>query len=516
MKVLKPKFLTRSLALFSGAAITVLGMTGAAPVLAPSASQLVSSQMMSPQGQLSSLHDGFVASTMGSNGDVNPYGVAVVPLTMGKLVKGNVLVSDFNSASTQGAGTTILQINPMTGMSSVFYQGASNVVGPVAIAINPTNDIVWIGNYGPATQGSTFTGANGNITAINPSGSRVAVFNDTTTANTPSAPAWSGVWGQAFGAVNGVGAFYWTSAGNGNGTGGGVWRLNPGAGGTSSTQPLHATYAQLATSSAIPGSGSNASTAAGPQGIVFDNANNTLYVADDANNTIYAIPNANSITSPVTPTVVYSGPDINTPQNLALNPTNGDLLVVNGAGNNNLVEIDPTTGTVVAMRSLTYNEAPGSLFGLASTTSASGQLVLYYVDDTTNSLHALTPESGYAMAASDGGYFTEGGANFYGSMGGQHLNAPVVGIASTPDGKGYWLVAADGGVFSFGDANFYGSMGGQHLNAPVVGIASTPDGMGYTLVGADGGTFNFGDANFYGSLAGQHLNAPVVGINLTY
>ncbi|SHE42961.1 hypothetical protein SAMN02745225_00584, partial [Ferrithrix thermotolerans DSM 19514] len=70
--------------------------------------------------------------------------------------------------------------------------------------------------------------------------------------------------------------------------------------------------------------------------------------------------------------------------------------------------------------------------------------------------------------------------------------------------------------FSFGDANFYGSMGGQHLNAPVVGIASTPDGMGYTLVGADGGTFNFGDANFYGSLAGEHLNAPVVGISLTY
>ena len=75
--------------------------------------------------------------------------------------------------------------------------------------------------------------------------------------------------------------------------------------------------------------------------------------------------------------------------------------------------------------------------------------------------------------ASDGGLFAFGDAKFYGSMGGQHLNQPVVGIAATPDGQGYWEVASDGGLFAFGDAKFYGSMGGQHLNQPVVGIAST-------------------------------------------
>ena len=55
-------------------------------------------------------------------------------------------------------------------------------------------------------------------------------------------------------------------------------------------------------------------------------------------------------------------------------------------------------------------------------------------------------------------------------MGGKPLAQPIVGIASTPDGKGYWLTAADGGVFSFGDATFYGSMGGQKLAQPIVGI----------------------------------------------
>ena len=38
--------------------------------------------------------------------------------------------------------------------------------------------------------------------------------------------------------------------------------------------------------------------------------------------------------------------------------------------------------------------------------------------------------------------------------------------------------SADGGVFSFGDAQFWGSMGGKPLDAPVVGIVSTPGGGG--------------------------------------
>ncbi len=126
---------------------------------------------------------------------------------------------------------------------------------------------------------------------------------------------------------------------------------------------------------------------------------------------------------------------------------------------------------------------------------------------------ARTPSSdGYWEVAADGGVFAFGDAGYYGSMGGQHLNAPIVGMAATPDGQGYWLVAADGGVFAFGDATFRGSMGGQHLNAPVVGMAATGTGNGYWLVAKDGGVFNFGDATFHGSMGGQHLNAPVVGI----
>ena len=76
-------------------------------------------------------------------------------------------------------------------------------------------------------------------------------------------------------------------------------------------------------------------------------------------------------------------------------------------------------------------------------------------------------------------------------MGNVALSKPIVGIASTPDGRGYWLVASDGGVFSFGDASFYGSMGSTALDKPIVGMASTPDGHGYWLAASDGGRVQF-------------------------
>ena len=130
---------------------------------------------------------------------------------------------------------------------------------------------------------------------------------------------------------------------------------------------------------------------------------------------------------------------------------------------------------------------------------------------------AIAPNVGPGqwVTAADGGVFTYAGAGFYGSMGGQHLNAPIVGIAATPDGHGYWLAGADGGVFAFSDAKFAGSEANQSLNAPIAGIARTPTGNGYWLVAADGGVFAFGDAGFYGSMGGQHLNAPIVGIAAT-
>jgi hypothetical protein len=84
---------------------------------------------------------------------------------------------------------------------------------------------------------------------------------------------------------------------------------------------------------------------------------------------------------------------------------------------------------------------------------------------------------------------------------------------STRDEGGYWLDASDGGVFSFGDTQFYGSIPGlglhpagsglpHSLNAPIVGMVSSHDQGGYFMVASDGGVFAFGDAHFAGSCPG--------------
>ena len=81
------------------------------------------------------------------------------------------------------------------------------------------------------------------------------------------------------------------------------------------------------------------------------------------------------------------------------------------------------------------------------------------------------------------------------SIGELSLNAPIVGMASTPSGKGSWRVARDGGIFTSGDAKFYGSTAHRHLNQPIVGMAATRTGHGYWFVARDGGIFTFGDAH---------------------
>ena len=73
-------------------------------------------------------HVRVVASTVPANGDVNPYGTVVVQRSVGRLVAGNVLVSNFNDrANLQGTGTTIVQVSP-GGRRRVFAHLSSSML----------------------------------------------------------------------------------------------------------------------------------------------------------------------------------------------------------------------------------------------------------------------------------------------------------------------------------------------------------------------------------------------------
>ncbi len=82
--------------------------------------------------------------------------------------------------------------------------------------------------------------------------------------------------------------------------------------------------------------------------------------------------------------------------------------------------------------------------------------------------------SGYWVATRTGGVISIGAAPWGGDLSTLHLNAPIIGIAATPDDGGYWLLGADGGIFTLGDARFYGPRGNDTLNKPVVGMPTPP------------------------------------------
>jgi hypothetical protein len=160
-------------------------------------------------------------------------------------------------------------------------------------------------------------------------------------------------------------------------------------------------------------------------------------------------------------------------------------------------------------------DSSGAVFGQSDfsgpPTGNFGSMAGQHLNQPMVGMSPTSDANGYWLVASDGGIFAFGDAQFHGSTGNIRLNQPVTGMAVTPDGSGYWLVASDGGIFAF-NAPFYGSTGNLRLNKPIEAMIPTPDGGGYWMVASDGGIFAFGDAGFHGSLGGQTLSAPIAGM----
>ena len=85
---------------------------------------------------------------------------------------------------------------------------------------------------------------------------------------------------------------------------------------------------------------------------------------------------------------------------------------------------------------------------------------------------ATSHAAGYWLVDADGKTFAFGNARPLDSAGSARAGT-VVGAAAS-DARGYWLASSDGGVFSYGTARFAGSLGGRHLNQPIVGIVAAP------------------------------------------
>jgi predicted GH43/DUF377 family glycosyl hydrolase len=292
-----------------------------------------------------------------------------------------------------------------------------------------------------------------------------------------------------FTASNGSSYLTWKSDGDANGALSGIWSqpLNP------STLDLEGTASLLLTNG---GQSWQGSIIEGPAMIQVGSSYYLFYSGNAYDTANYAI-GYTTCSSPL-------GPCANVSYNPVLRTSEG----MSGPGGESFFT-SPSGQLLMAFAAFPgpvgYENGGHRALYVASVGFSGG---VPYFDPYSQSL----PDAGYWQTGTDGGVFTFGSAGFYGSAGGIHLNKPIVGMASTPDGKGYWLVASDGGIFSYGDAQFYGSTGSIRLNKPIVGMASTPDGAGYWLVASDGGIFAFGDAGFHGSTGSIHLNQPIVGM----
>jgi hypothetical protein len=333
-----------------------------------------------------------VASTVAPNGDVNPYGVAIVPTTIGHLVAGDTLVSNFNDkANVQGTGSTIMQITPR-GSAQLFSQvshlrpGLSCPGGvglDTALAVLPGGWVV---------VGSLPTVSDGNVPGIDPAGCLIVLDADGTPVETISNTKLVGPWDLTVDATPTRATVFVANALGGQPT------INTGPPFvTTSTvvrfemslapsRPPHLLSTTIV-ASGFPWIANHAAVVLASTGLALGR-NGTLYVDDTQRNTISAIPDATTRTDEVDygSNIISSGGALNAPLGMTLAP-NGDLLVLNG-NNGNAVEVTPT-GTQVATRTLIKNGA-GDLIGVAMTADDQG---IEVGNDGANVLDLCMPTS---------------------------------------------------------------------------------------------------------------------------
>jgi hypothetical protein len=327
-----------------------------------------------------------VASTVPSNGDVNPYGLVLVPTSVGTLHAGQLLVSNFNDkANNQGTGTTIMQVSPAGKAALWATVTARSLPGScpggvgltTALAVLPGGYVV-VGSL-PTTDGKSATAQYGCLIVLDSAGKPVSTI---------SGAKIQGPWDMTAVTEGSTTTMFVSNALNG-GAAQGVHtdnnstvvriRVQSGEG-----QPPKVTEEQVI-AEGIPWRDDPEALVIGPTGLAFAHSSGTLYLADTLKNRIAKIPEAMTRTSAVPnggETLTQHG-HLNMPLGLIVAPNN-NILSTN-AGDGNIVETTPQ-GQQIGVRTLDTKTGAGSLFGLAAAPSGGG---IYFVDDGENMVNLL-------------------------------------------------------------------------------------------------------------------------------
>jgi hypothetical protein len=303
---------------------------------------------------------------------------------VGKLVAGNLLVSNFNDkANNQGTGTTIDQIST-AGKNALFAQidprslpgSCPGGVGlTTALSVLPGGYVV-VGSL-PTTNGKSATAKVGCLIVLDSHGQPVGTI---------AGPQIQGPWDMTAVSHGGLSTLFVSNALNG-GAKKGVHRI---ANSTVLRIRLHSgpgqpprVLSEQVIANKIPWRDDPAALVIGPTGVALAK-NGSLYLADTLDNRIAEIPGAMTRTSPAADggKTVSEGGHLKQPLGLVITPV-GNILTTN-AGDGNMVETTPA-GKQVVVRTADTKTGEGSLFGLVIKKGGG----VYYVDDGENTLRLL-------------------------------------------------------------------------------------------------------------------------------
>jgi hypothetical protein len=323
-------------------------------------------------------------STMATNGDQNPYGVAFIPgnAVGGKLRSGGILVSDFNNATqssggnVQGTGSSIVEVSA-SGQSSTFFQGSGSLGLTTALGVLP-GGFVLVGST------PSHTNAKGVTTITGPGALLVLDHNGHVVQTLKNSQLLNGPWDLTVFALGNQAQVFVSNVVSGT-----ITRLDLQLRGHS--KPLVQDMTQIASGY---GTGTDpAAVIVGPTGLAYDPGNDNLFVASTQDNEIFRIGNAGKRNHDNgTGNLVVSDPtNLHGPLGLLIAPNSGDLIVANGDApsvnpppkgqQNQLVEYRPN-GNFVANFQIDGG-APGAAFGIALT-SINSNVRFAAVNDNTN------------------------------------------------------------------------------------------------------------------------------------
>lgn len=307
------------------------------------------------------------------NGDKAPYGITIVPGKKG-LTKGQLLACNIaDQGGTAGNGTTIEVLDPMPGSSPATFAHSPSIAGCDGVTIDSLNTVF----------ATAYTAKD--VVTLSSSGSVQKKFS----GHSIKVP---------FGNVFAMQGKHYQAAYDfiADALTGSVLSLSYDRYGTGKA-------IQVATGFAVNKQGPLGTL--GPSGLQYDAKQDTLYIVDGVDNTVVAFSHASDllvedeiVVKPGGKTfqckypkttcgsLVHAGSPLDAPMASALLP-NGNLVVANTKGGNELVELTPS-GKVLDTKIVDTSKTAG-VYGLAATGTSDADTVIYFTDTNSNEVRVL-------------------------------------------------------------------------------------------------------------------------------